>query len=295
MNNAGLKVKTKTIYLYVLPFFLLFIIAFVIPLLMAFGISFTNWRGGNKIDFIALDNYIKLVKDETFWMSFLNNLKFMALMLVFQIGLAFVFAIVVQNKRVKFQGFHRRVIFLPSVLSLVVVAMIWQIVYNKDIGLISAIMEKIGMEDIVPLWLDDPKIVIYSLAIVLIWQFVGQYVIIMMAGFQNVDTSLMEAAKIDGASYSQTVRYVTLPLMKPTLSVCVTLCVSGCMKLFDTIYAMTGGGPGRSSTVTALYAYDVAFKTKQLSYASAVSIGMIILSVILIGGVSRIFREKEEQ
>lgn len=108
MNNAGLKVKTKTIYLYVLPFFLLFIIAFVIPLLMAFGISFTNWRGGNKIDFIALDNYIKLVKDETFWMSFLNNLKFMALMLVFQIGLAFVFAIVVQNKRVKFQGFHRR-------------------------------------------------------------------------------------------------------------------------------------------------------------------------------------------
>mgnify|MGYP000055096638 CR=1 FL=1 len=296
MNNAGLKVKTKTIYLYVLPFFLLFIIAFVIPLLMAFGISFTNWRGGgNKIDFIALDNYIKLVKDETFWMSFLNNLKFMALMLVFQIGLAFVFAIVVQNKRVKFQGFHRRVIFLPSVLSSVVVAMIWQIVYNKDIGLISAIMEKIGMEDIVPLWLDDPKIVIYSLAIVLIWQFVGQYVIIMMAGFQNVDTSLMEAAKIDGASYSQTVRYVTLPLMKPTLSVCVTLCVSGCMKLFDTIYAMTGGGPGRSSTVTALYAYDVAFKTKQLSYASAVSIGMIILSVILIGGVSRIFREKEEQ
>ena len=139
------------------------------------------------------------------------------------------------------------------------------------------------------------SIVIYSLAIVLIWQFVGQYVIIMMAGFQNVDTSLMEAAKIDGASYSQTVRYVTLPLMKPTLSVCVTLCVSGCMKLFDTIYAMTGGGPGRSSTVTALYAYDVAFKTKQLSYASAVSIGMIILSVILIGGVSRIFREKEEQ
>lgn len=157
MNNAGLKVKTKTIYLYVLPFFLLFIIAFVIPLLMAFGISFTNWRGGNKIDFIALDNYIKLVKDETFWMSFLNNLKFMALMLVFQIGLAFVFAIVVQNKRVKFQGFHRRVIFLPSVLSSVVVAMIWQIVYNKDIGLISAIMEKIGMEDIVPLWLDVPK------------------------------------------------------------------------------------------------------------------------------------------
>ena len=84
--------------------------------------------------------------------------------------------------------------------------------------------------------------------------------------------------------------------MKPTLSVCVTLCVSGCMKLFDTIYVMTGGGPGRSSTVTALYAYDVAFKTKQLSYASLLlSSRMIILSVILIGGVSRIFREKEEQ
>ena len=296
MNNAGLKVKTKTIYLYVLPFFLLFIIAFVIPLLMAFGISFTNWRGGNKIDFIALDNYIKLVKDETFWMSFLNNLKFMALMLVFQIGLAFCICDCCAEQKSKIPGVPQKGYFPAFGFSLsVVVAMIWQIVYNKDIGLISAIMEKIGMEDIVPLWLDDPKIVIYSLAIVLIWQFVGQYVIIMMAGFQNVDTSLMEAAKIDGASYSQTVRYVTLPLMKPTLSVCVTLCVSGCMKLFDTIYAMTGGGPGRSSTVTALYAYDVAFKTKQLSYASAVSIGMIILSVILIGGVSRIFREKEEQ
>ena len=194
----------------------------------------------------------------------------MALMLVFSDWVGFCICDCCAEQKSKIPGVPQKGYFPASVLSSVVVAMIWQIVYNKDIGLISAIMEKIGMEDIVPLWLDDPKIVIYSLAIVLIWQFVGQYVIIMMAGFQNVDTSLMEAAKIDGASYSQTVRYVTLPLMKPTLSVCVTLCVSGCMKLFDTIYAMTGGGPGRSSTVAALYAYDVAFKTKQLSYASAV-------------------------
>ncbi|MRY42751.1 ABC transporter permease subunit, partial [Parabacteroides distasonis] len=142
--------------------------------------------------------------------------------------------------------------------------------------------------------LDDPNLVIWSLSIVLIWQFVGQYVIIIMTGLQNVDPSLLEAAQIDGASNFQSIKYITLPLMKPTLFVCVTLCISGCMKLFDTIYALTGGGPGRSSTVTALYAYDVAFKLKDLGYASAVSMGMIILSLLLIIIAKRIMSRKED-
>ncbi len=294
MKKSAIKVKTGRIYLYILPFIIMFAVAYIIPLCVAIGISFTNWRGGKNIKFIGIDNYMKLFQDQGFWISFLNNLKFMVLMLIFQLGFAFLFALFVQSKRVKLKGFHRRAIFLPSVLSSFVVALIWQIVYNKNFGLISAVAEKIGLEDKVPLWLDDPKIVINSLAIVLIWQFVGQYVIILMAGLQNVDQSLMEAAMMDGANTFQSTLHITLPLMKPTLIVCITLCISGCMKLFDTIYALTGGGPGSSSMVTAMYAYNQAFKLKQFGYASAVSIGMIILSLILVLASRKILNRKEE-
>ncbi len=281
-SSAIFKIKSRKVYAFIMPGFLLFVFSLILPIFISFYISMTNWVGGPKMTFIGLKNYIDLIADEKFWNSFLNNLKFIGILLVSQIGLAFIFAMFIQSKLIYFKELHRRLIFLPAVLAPIVVGMIWQIVYNMDYGMIASIMKAVGLGDHLIPWLDDPNLVIPSIAIVLTWQYVGQFVLIIMAGMQNINTTILESAEIDGAKSVKKAVYIVFPLLKPALSVCVLMVVSGCMKMFAIVYAISGGGPGRASQLTALYAYDTAFKVQQLGYSSAISVGMVILSLGLI-------------
>lgn len=273
--------KLFNIYKYILPGFLIYLFAMVLPLLVCFGISLTSWKGGPKIKFIGADNYVRLFQDERFWEAFLNNLQFILILIVSQIGVAFVMALFYQHKAIRLKEFHRRVIFLPAVLAPLVVGMIWQLVYRYDIGLISSILQLFGLEGNLP-WLNDENWVIPSICLTLTWQFVGQFVVIIMAGMQNVGSEVVEAAQIDGANAIQKAWYITFPLLKPTISVCLLICVSGCMKMFDIIFIMSNGGPGTSSMVTALYSYNLAFKSQKLGYASTTAIGMTVLALVLV-------------
>lgn len=282
MSNSSLNIKTWKIYAYILPGFLLFLFSLISPLIISIVISFTDWKGGPVIKFVGLKNYMFLMKDMKFWLSFLNNLKFMGVLLITQIGLAFVFAVFIQNKSIVFREAHRRIIFLPAVLAPIVVGLIWQIVYNHDYGLIANFMRFIGFKDFKVLWLDSPKLVIFSIAIALTWQYVGQFTIIIMAGMQNISSSIIEAATIDGAGVIRRSVSIVLPLLKNTISVCILMVISGVMKMFALVFSMTGGGPGRASQLTALYAFDQAFLVYKLSYASAISVVMVILSLVLI-------------
>lgn len=281
IKGATFNIKTRNIYAYIMPWFLLFVFSIIIPLLICIYISLTDWKGGPVINFVGLKNYQMLISDKRFWASFLNNLKFIVILLFSQIGLALVFSMFIQSKRIFFKELHRKVIFIPVVLAPMVVGMIWQIVYNSDYGLIAAALKVFGILTRIK-WLDSPNLVIYSIAITLTWQYVGQFVIIIMAGMQNISSSILEAAELDGATGIKKGLYVVLPLLKTTLSVCVIICISGCMKMFALVFVMTGGGPGRASQITALYAYDTAFKVHKMGYASAISIGMVLLSLALI-------------
>lgn len=273
--------KTSTIYKYLIPGFAIYCFAIIVPLIVCLVISLTNWRGGKNMDFVGLENYQRLIHDDNFWSAFKNNIEFILILIVTQIGIAFIFSLFFQSKRIYQKEFHRRIIFLPAVLSAMVVGMIWQIVYRNDIGLISSLLQKFGFDGNLP-WLNDVHWVIPSICLTLTWQFVGQFVIIIMSGMQNVDASLMEAAQIDGANPIQRALYIVFPLLKPTISVCFIICISGCMKMFDIIYIMSGGGPGKASMVTALYSYNLAFKSQKIGYASTTAIGMTILSLLLI-------------
>ncbi len=293
MDKSSRRVKTSTIYLYLMPGLLIFIFAIIIPLLFSFGISLTDWRGGENFNFVGLENYVKLFNDKVFWDSFVNNLKFIGILMVAQIGLAYLFALFINNKLVKIKEFHRRVIFLPAVLSPILVGLIWKLVYNVDIGFIANIMKNLGMGDNLIYWLDDPNLVIISICISLTWQYVGQFSIIIMAGMQNIDQSVLEAADIDGASGFRKSLNVILPNLKSTIFVCMVLCISGCMKMFDIIFVMTGGGPGRASMVSALYAYETGIKLQKYDYSATISIGIIILSLLLIVFSRTLIREKK--
>lgn len=235
------------------------------------------------MEFAGFGNYAQLATDGRFWFSFRNNMIITLLSIVGQIGIAFALAIVLQAKWVRFREFHRTVLFLPVVLPSVVVGFIWNLIYSTDYGILNALLRAIGLEGWIRPWLDSPDIVIFSVTVPIIWQWVGLYLIIFMAAIQNIPAEIYESAEIDGATGWRKVVSITLPMMQDTMKVAVMLCIAGNMKIFDNIFVMTGGGPGNSSTVMAQYAYNISFSQFKLGYGSAISIGMIIISLLLIG------------
>jgi raffinose/stachyose/melibiose transport system permease protein len=262
----------------------IFIYCFVVilPLFTSLYYSFFKYSGGNSMKFIGLKNYAFLLKDIDFWNAFKNNMIIVILCLVGQIGIAIIITALMSSKLLKFKSFHRNVIFLPVVISAVVVGFLWSMIYNKDYGLLDAVLRKLGLGSLILPWLDDPKYVMLSVSAPIIWQYIGFYLVIFLSAFQGISPDIFESAEIDGATGVKRTIYITIPLLMDTLKVAVMLCIAGNMKIFDQIYVMTGGGPGNSSTVLAQYAYQNSFVMFKLGYGSTISIGILILSVSII-------------
>lgn len=254
----------------------------IVPLIISVYFSFFKWSGGLNKSFIGLHNYVQLLQDGKFWFSFRNNVIITLLSIVGQLGIAFAIAAVLQSRWIRFREFHRTVLFLPVVLPAVVVGFIWNLIYSQQYGILNGLLRGLHLEEWIRPWLDNPQIVIYSVTVPIVWQWIGLYLIIFMAALQNIPAEIYEAAEIDGATGLKKVGYITFPLLYNTLKVAVMLCISGNMKIFDSIYVMTGGGPGISSTVMAQYAYTTSFGQFNFGYGSAISVGMIIISLGLI-------------
>ncbi|OBZ14980.1 ABC transporter permease [Bacillus sp. FJAT-27264] len=282
--NQAIRPSRKAFVLYMLPGFALYTFIVLVPIVLAFYYGFFEWSGGTKMTFIGLDNFIALSKDEVFIQSFINNIYLTLLCIVGQIGLAFLFALLLNTKRVWFKSVHRTMIYFPSVLSAVVIGFIWTMLYDYNYGLINIVLKFIGQGEWAQPWLNNESLSLTLVAIPLIWQYVGYYVIIILSALAAVDPQVLEMAEIDGASSWKKAMHITLPLIKNTLVVCVTLCIAGTMKVFDHIYVMTNGGPGTSSNVMALNAYKTSFLTYKMGYGSAMSIGILILSLIFVAG-----------
>ncbi|GEM04780.1 putative ABC transporter permease protein YurN [Halolactibacillus miurensis] len=281
-TKSAIKPRNSKIYLYLLPGLAIYAFVVLVPLVMALRYSFFDWSGGPNMDFIGLDNFVALIQDDVFWQSFRNNLFIIIMSIIGQVGIAFLIAVLLTRSWVKWKQFHRTVIFIPNVLAAVIIGFLWSMIYNHDYGLLNYSLNAAGLESWISPWLDDPSIVMTSVTIPIVWQFVGFYLIIFMSAMQNIPDELYEAAKIDGATSWKQTWHITMPMLKSTFRVAIMLCIAGNMKVFDHIFVMTGGGPGSSSTVMAQYAYDVSFNRFELGYGSAVSIGMLALSLGLI-------------
>ncbi|MFC3772919.1 carbohydrate ABC transporter permease [Paenibacillus sp. GCM10012303] len=281
-GSTAIRPKRITFLIYLLPSVILFAFMVLVPVVLAVRYSFFKWSGGPKMDFIGLDNYRNLLVDSNFWHAFLNNLLIVAFSVVGQIGIAFIISIFLMSKLAKWKGFHRTVIFIPVVLSSVVIGFLWGMIYNQDAGMLNWLLRSVGLESWIKPWLDDPDIVMYSVTVPIVWQYIGFYLIIFLAAMQSINSEVYEMAELDGATGFKKMLHITLPLLNPTIKIAVMLCIAGNMKAFDSIFVMTGGGPGSSSTVMAQYAYDTSFKAYKLGYGSAISVGIMILSVALI-------------
>lgn len=283
-----IKPKGWVVALYLLVPIALFVFTVFMPLITALVYSFFEWKGGPNKTFIGLENYVTLIHDATFWESFWHNIYLVIVCIIGQIGIAFVLVLLINSKYVKLKGIHRTFGFFPSTIAAVCIGLIWNMIYHYQYGIINWFLKLIGRPDLCKVWLNEPDLVMLLVSIPLIWQYIGYYMVIIMSAIASIDTEIFESAEIDGANGIQRAIYIVLPLIKNTMIVCLTLCIAGNMKAFDNIYVMTAGGPGTSSMVMAMYGYQISFNQSNMGYGSCISVGIFVLSLLVIGGSQKL-------
>ena len=288
----AIRPRRSTIWLYLIVPVALFIFSVFVPLLTATYFSFFEWKSGQTIYtavFNGLENYKALISDTIFWKSFGNNIYLVIACIIGQIGLAFVFVLFANSKLAVGKAIHRTFGFFPSTISAVCIGLIWSIIFHSKYGLLNWFMVNV-LRGTKQAWLGDANHVMLYVSIPLIWQYIGYYMVILFSAIASIDQEIFESAEIDGANGFKKAIYITLPMIRPTMLVCLTLCIAGNMKAFDSIWTMTAGGPGYASYVMALYGYTVSFQQSNLGYGSAISVGIFVLSLLVIGGSQAIIK-----
>lgn len=280
MFNVHNKKRERHLMLMILPAFLGFIIFFISPTIMSFFYSFTNWSVYNStLEFRGLDNYIQLFKDKKTIGAVGNTIKYALLITVFQNVIAILLAVYL-NKKVAGVNFVKSLVFLPAVLSILVVGFLFQyIMTSADYGLLNNIIQAFGGEPVN--WLGDGKIALYSVLITQVWQWSGWSMVIYFANLQTIDGSLYEAADIDGANSVSKFFKITLPLLYPAVSFNILMSLVGGMKIFDVIFAMTKGGPGYATETIMTTMIREGFNSGRNAYASALAVVFFIVVFIL--------------
>jgi raffinose/stachyose/melibiose transport system permease protein len=283
-----------TIFLFLLPAFIIFLLFIIYPIFRAVYFSLFNWNGmGPATVFVGLNNFKQILTDHVFLKAVTNCILIVVLSLTLQLPFALMLAIMV-GRDLPGRAFFRVIFFLPYVLSEVITAIIWMGLFSPDPerGFINAILVLIPGAH-AQNFLGDINQVMACVFIVLTWKYFGLYVLLFMAGLQNIPREIEEAAMIDGANHWQTVKNVTVPLLGSTIRTCVLLSVLGSLTLFNLVWIMTRGGPVNASEFMATYMYRYAFIRFQLGYGSAVALVMLVICLVFSIAYLRLARQPD--
>lgn len=270
--------KKKYIAFFVGPAFLVYLLFGLIPIIYNLYISLFKTNLLGESTFVGLKNYMRLFQDQFFQQAVVNNLKFVAGSYVAHMVLALLLSNILFQK-IKGSKLFQSIYFMPSVICGTAIGMLWTFIYHPDFGLVNSFLKAVGLDSYAHIWLADENTVIPALIIVTMWQFVGYHMVIQLAGMKNIDSSLYEAASIDGASKWQQFTKVTFPLMKPILKIDSVLIVTGSLKLYDLIAVTTSGGPNHSSEVISTYMFSQGFKALKFGYSSSIATMLLLLCI----------------
>ncbi len=264
------------------PAIIVFVSFVIFPVLMAAYYGFFKWKGyGVPTDFVGLQNYITILQDTTFHDALLHNGFIVVMSLVMQGPAAVVLALLL-NRKIRGRSLIRVLIFVPYVVSEVIVGTGWSLMLQTT-GAVNSFFEKIGLDALKVDWLSDPDIAIWSLMIIITWKYVGFAVILFLAGLQSIPEELHEAAAIDGASYWQTQRRITLPLLGPTLRIWAFLSIIGSLQLFDLVYIIWGQYVSATAGTSTMATYMVLNGRNAANYGfgNAVAVVLFIISLVI--------------
>lgn len=248
----------------------------VIPIVIAFAGSFHNWNPLNgTYKWIGLDNYIRMFQYPTFWVSMGNTVIFCIVVVAFRVVLGLGLAYAISSRMVKSKTFFRTIFYMPTVTPLVAVAYVWKIMYNPQFGLIDNLF---GLNIN---WLYSSKFALPAVMAMTIWKDFGYAVILFMSGLLSIPGDYYEASGIDGANAWQTFRYITLPLLGPTMILVVITSLISYLQAYVPVMVMTKGGPGTSTFLSSYLVYDQAFVKYNFGYASAIAFFILIFTAVL--------------
>lgn len=264
---------------FILPNFLGFGLLTLVPIFWLFYMSFTNWNVFGKADWIGLDNFQRLVGDGSFRIAVLNTLYYsvmhIPLTLIVSLGLALLL-----NSKLRGVAFFRTAAFFPYITSIVAIAIVWNLLFSPDYGPINEVLRLFGVAQ-PPGWLTSSEWAMPAVVIVSTWRDMGYYMILFLAGLQTVPRELHEAARVDGANAIQRFFNVTLPCLRPTTFFVTVMLTINSFKVFDLILVMTNGGPGQATLVLSQFIYKKGFVESQFGYASAASVALFFLCIIV--------------
>ncbi|PRY68415.1 multiple sugar transport system permease protein [Glaciihabitans tibetensis] len=264
---------------FILPNFLGFALLTLVPIVVLFYMSMTNWNVFGTANWVGFDNFERLVGDGSFRIALLNTLYYSALHIPLTFVVALGLALLLNNK-LRGVAFFRTAAFFPYITSIVAIAIVWNLLFSPDYGPINEILRFFGMEN-PPGWLTSSDWAMPAVVIVSTWRDMGYYMILFLAGLQTVPRELHEAARVDGASTIQRFFNVTLPSLRPTTFFVTVMLTINSFKIFDLILVMTEGGPGQSTLVLSQFIYTKGFEESQFGYASAASVALFFMCIIV--------------
>ena len=286
MKNRRKRERNLFILVCLLPALILFFTFLIYPTIQVFRMSMFKWGGfSNNQQFVGLDNFKILWQDENFFRTIQNTILLIVVVTLFTVVLAVLFAAILSTEKIRGNNFFRIIFYIPNILSIVVIAGVFSAIYDPKAGLLNAVLPEAWNK----LWLGDQSIVIYSLAFALIWQAIGYYMVMYMAGMANIPASLYEAADLDGAGKIGKFFNVTLPLIWNSIRTTLTFFIISTINLsFLLVQILTDGGPDGSTEVFLSYMFKQAYTNSSYGYGMAIGVVIFIFSFGLSGIVSHI-------
>lgn len=277
-----MKKNKITPYLFILPGLALLLLFVYYPIVQNLRYSVLDWElfSGSK-EFAGLDNYVKMFRSEAFWVAFRNNLLYIVISLVFQVGFSLVLAAILENmKWRRLSTVYRTAFFIPSLISLTVIGLLFTFVFQPQ-GILNGFLRMIGLENLTRGWLGDEATAIFAVIAVSQWKSIGYTMMLLIVAIQRIPMDIMEASRLDGASKIQIFFQITVPMIKDTILMIMIITTSGGFLVFNEVYVITNGGPYGSSEVLSTILYINAFVHGNIGYASAIGNIILVFSAVL--------------
>ena len=268
-------------YIFIAPALLTFVFFMAIPMVLTGVLSFFDWSGISlaSLEFVAFDNYVKLVQNNVFWQALGNNIAFILIGMTVSVALGLFLAVLLERD-LPGSKFFRGVFFLPTVLSTVVIAIVFTFLLSPVFGVIRPLFAQVGIDFDIAL-LGDPATALFTVIAVEIWRSFGFAMFLFVAGLKSLDENLVEAARLDGANGWQVFWQITFPQLRPVTLLVATLVGIHMLKLFDLVYVMTRGGPQNASDVLTTVAYAQGFQYNEVGFGSTIAVVLLIITFLL--------------
>lgn len=278
MKKKSLEVSRRRWgVVFILPQLISLICFGIIPIVIAFVLSFYEWNGFTIPEFIGIDNFITVLKDPDMWTAIKNTAVYTVIYVPCSIVLALLLAVVLNKVAGKL--FYRAVFFLPQVVTSVGIAVVWSWIYQPQFGILNMILRFFGFEG--KEWLRDPSTAMGAVIVMSIWWGLGYNIVLFLAGLQNVPAAYVEAAKIDGATSKDIFFHITVPLISPTTLLVTITTMIDAFQVFDQMFLLTSGGPVKSTYTIALHIYQTAFSEFEMGEASTISLFLFVVIVAI--------------